>query len=372
MGKRRKILILFLLMLIPLSLISATLSSEEVLLCPTWQFDRSREIRISGCPIINDQQMVFLTREAKSLGASLRVEGKTLILSANKKFIRVTPLNREWVIDGKKQIEDSCAPVFYNDRLVMSIICAEKLFSHLFGAPVEIPSTLKNRPIVVLDPGHGGSDPGAAVNRLKEKDIALELGWRLKTEFEKLGKVTPILTRKSDEFLSLETRSLIANRVRASAFVSLHCNSNPNRRLAGAETYILEDDRLDSPARRLAVVENSLVYLPSIKSESTTVQEIIKNLEQQKFLKDSENLAKLIQEKFSLEGLSLHRGIYKAPFAVLQRAAMPAVLVEIGYLTNMTDSYKLSNSQYLSAMARSLAFSISKFVLPEQVNLGNK
>lgn len=337
--------------------------------CPIWRFDQQEAKQVSQCPVLGNKSIFFVTEEAKNFGLVASLDKQVLVLSHGRRFVRLRPYSDLWNISGNVSKQEGCSPVFHQDKIVLSLDCGQKLFGALLGAPIQTPLAPAGKPVVVIDPGHGGHDTGAFHNKIAEKDVVLDLAKMLEREMKKQGKVQPVLTRNNDQFMSLETRSLIANKINAAAFVSLHCNSNPDSKLTGAETYILSSNRVDAPSRMLATKENSLSYMPALKAEGASIRDIIKSLEQEKFLRDSHQLALGIQDSFVSNRISKHRGIFEAPFAVLQRAAMPAVLVEVGYLTNRQDAYKLTNPVFLLNVAQALNQAITNFLVPAEANV---
>ncbi|QJA06128.1 AMIN domain-containing protein [Thermosulfurimonas marina] len=219
---------------------------------------------------------------------------------------------------------------------------------------------------VVIDPGHGGHDPGAlGLYRLREKDITLKVSRYLAEELEKRGFET-LLTRTRDIFLPLIKRPAIANLKRADLFVSIHVNAAPNRRSRGIETYYLSFTT-DPEAMRVAALENA------ISNQSLSdLQNILKKILRNTKLEESRRLAQLVQENLVRE---LRRrwkgvkdlGVKRAPFLVLVGARMPAVLVEISFITNPVEARRLRDEGYLRDIARGIAQGIVAYAREIQV-----
>jgi len=214
---------------------------------------------------------------------------------------------------------------------------------------------------IVLDPGHGGKDPGAIGSTgIAEKDVVLavakKLARRLKTE---LG-VQVVLTRSDDRFVPLEDRTALANNEAADLFISLHVNASPNEEARGIETYYL-DNTTDEAAVRLAARENG-----TSRRNISDLQFILSDMTQNMKLEDSITLAHRLQgaliggmSKVSAEVKDL--GVKKALFHVLVGARMPSVLVEMLFITNRGEANMMSQESNQDALVESLFEGIQKF-----------
>jgi N-acetylmuramoyl-L-alanine amidase len=214
---------------------------------------------------------------------------------------------------------------------------------------------------IVLDPGHGGKDPGAIGSTgIAEKDVVLavakKLARRLKTE---LG-VQVVLTRHDDRFVPLEDRTALANNENADLFISLHVNASPNGEARGIETYYL-DNTTDEAAIRLAARENG-----TSRRNISDLQFILSDMTQNMKLEDSITLAHRLQgaliggmSKVSAEVKDL--GVKKALFHVLVGARMPSVLVEMLFITNRAEANMMSQESNQDALVESLFEGIQKF-----------
>ncbi len=214
---------------------------------------------------------------------------------------------------------------------------------------------------IVLDPGHGGKDPGAIGSTgIAEKDVVLavakKLARRLKTE---LG-VEVVLTRNDDRFVPLEDRTALANNEDADLFISLHVNASPNGEARGIETYYL-DNTTDEAAIRLAARENG-----TSRRNISDLQFILSDMTQNMKLEDSITLAHRLQgaliggmSKVSAEVKDL--GVKKALFHVLVGARMPSVLVEMLFITNRAEANMMSQESNQDALVESLFEGIQKF-----------
>jgi N-acetylmuramoyl-L-alanine amidase len=214
---------------------------------------------------------------------------------------------------------------------------------------------------IVLDPGHGGKDPGAiGPGGIAEKDVVLSVAKKLALKLRREMGVQVVLTRQDDRFIPLENRTAIANAEDADLFISLHMNASPNGDARGIETYYL-DNTTDEAARRLAARENGT----STKNISD-LQFILSDMTQNMKLEDSITLAYRLQSslvagmnKVMPEARDL--GVKQALFFVLVGARMPSVLVELGFITHRGEGPALSRARYQDAMVDALYEGIQKF-----------
>ncbi len=220
---------------------------------------------------------------------------------------------------------------------------------------------------VFIDPGHGGNDLGTKFGSLFEKDITLKFGILVAEELRRRG-FTVSFSRTKDVYLPLDIRSTLAKKWDADLFVSIHMNSAPSKDAHGTETYILSADGTDAEARKLALIENSIVQKAS--SKQSAVQDILWDMEQTTYLQDSAFLASYIQKQVVQTAHEfLHakkiewknRGVRQAPFFVLSRAAMPAVLVELGYLSNAQDRKLLTDKNFQESLAKAVANGVKQY-----------
>ncbi len=222
---------------------------------------------------------------------------------------------------------------------------------------------------IVIDPGHGGRDPGGVgFNGIEEKDIVLNVAEELKRELLKKNRYIKILiTREMDEFVSLEERGRIANDTEPdenTIFISIHANASFNKNTSGYETYFLSLDPIDEAARDVASMENSVLSYET-DNYSDYLSEIINRIVDVEYRRESMKLAENIQK--SLRGTigsdSTDRGVKSAFFYVLKASKMPGVLIEIGFLTNKDEVLKLVQSDYQKRIARGIAEGINDFIL---------
>lgn len=215
--------------------------------------------------------------------------------------------------------------------------------------------------VIVIDPGHGGSDYGArGPSGFLEKDLVLQVSRRIGAALEKSGfKV--VYTRKADRFVSLAERTEIANRAAGDLYLSIHANSADDRDARGTETYFLSLDASDEEARRVAMTENRVFEQDGTAPASgDVVGGILGDLIRTEHLRRSSQIASAVQRELSqLPGPQ--RGVKQAPFVVLMGVNMPAALVEIGFLTNAEEEGRLRASGYQRRIAAAIAAGVKNF-----------
>jgi N-acetylmuramoyl-L-alanine amidase len=229
-----------------------------------------------------------------------------------------------------------------------------------------LPNGLSRRYRVVVDPGHGGVDPGnpgTIVNgrRVREAQLTLAIALRLEKELERLG-VDVYMTRRTDTLIARDDRGAIANAQKGDLFLSIHTNAaNPNWKNAsgarGFETYFLSTARTEDE-RRVAAMENDVVRFEApvaVAGKDDPLSFILADLAQNEHLRESSDFAATIQSKLGESHPGPDRGVKQAGFAVLARAYMPAVLVEIGFGTNKEDATWMASPAGQQAAAESLA-----------------
>jgi len=220
---------------------------------------------------------------------------------------------------------------------------------------------------IVIDPGHGGKDPGAIGRAgLTEKDVVLDIGLRLRSLIqERLGRKV-IMTREDDTFIPLDDRTLIANSKKADLFVSIHVNSHPQRRTRGVEIYHLGQSS-DRHAMAVAARENN-VSIQSLDNLDRTVKQILFDLGRDYNMDQSQNLAFFTRQSFQTtlekryDYTVVDHGVKRAPFYVLLNSNMPSILAEVSFISNPTEEQLLRQSQYLQAIAESLFQGIRSYL----------
>jgi N-acetylmuramoyl-L-alanine amidase len=213
---------------------------------------------------------------------------------------------------------------------------------------------------VVIDPGHGGEELGAQGPRgTLEKDITLAVSRRLRTLIESRLGLRVFLTREDDRTISHDDRSAFANSHQADVFLSVHANAAVRPAIQGAEVYYLSVERADAEARKRA--EDAAITLPALGGGTRTIDLILWETAQSRYLEQSSTLAALIEEGLRARVGMSPRAVQQAPFRVLVGANMPAALVEIGYLSNPEQEQQLAGAAYQDRVAEALFDAIVKF-----------
>ena len=213
---------------------------------------------------------------------------------------------------------------------------------------------------IVLDPGHGGTETGAVgTGGTEEKALALAIARSLRRVIESRLRVRVMLTRSDDADLPLESRTALANQNKADLFVSLHFNSYAGATAHGAETYFLSRDASDQVAAQVAATENAPGNVEN--DPESDLQLILWDLAQSYHLGESQRFANLVQEELNTTLGLRNRGVKQAPFRVLMGATMPAVLVELGFLSNPEEEKKLQSPIYQAELVQSLFKAIRRY-----------
>ena len=217
---------------------------------------------------------------------------------------------------------------------------------------------------VVLDAGHGGKDPGAIGKYgTREKDVVLDITKRLGRLIEKNTSIKVVYTRDEDVFIPLMDRTKIANDANGKLFVSIHANANKNRKIQGFETYLLRPGK-SQDAIEVASRENSVIELEDFKdqyADLTGENLIMATMAQSMFMKESEDLAAIIQMELDKKLTTPNRGVKQAGFYVLIGASMPNALVEVGFLSNPHEEKLLKQSKYKQSIAEAIFAGIKHF-----------
>lgn len=245
--------------------------------------------------------------------------------------------------------------------------------------PVQLPKAsqpvkgpVKSVKTIVLDAGHGGKDPGAVANGVREKDINLKVVMLMGEILKKKG-FRVVLTRSTDVYLKLSDRTNIAVREDANAFVSLHCNALPKGKSAqGVEIYLMALPT-DKHAMELALIENrelvdgDLEHTAASDKRTRTLLKILGDMQQNAKITESTDFAEILYRTGESQKLSMRR-VAQAPFYVLRGAAMPSVLIEMGFLTNAAEAAKLKTPKYQQQMAQMLSAGVVEFLRRSDYN----
>jgi N-acetylmuramoyl-L-alanine amidase len=224
-----------------------------------------------------------------------------------------------------------------------------------------------NKKIIVLDPGHGGLDSGTVgVNGLMEKDLALAEGLKLRRILLSRG-YTVFMTRDSDTFIPLRQRVAIARADKADLFIALHADSNPDSSTTGTSIYTLNDGRSDREASALARRENQSDVIAGVdlSGENNPVAPILINLAQRDTRnKSSEFATNALRELSQVTDLLARSPHRSASLAVLVAPDVPAVLIELGYLSNAGDAAQMNTDSWRGRVAQAIANAVDAQFAP--------
>jgi N-acetylmuramoyl-L-alanine amidase len=253
------------------------------------------------------------------------------------------------------------------DRLVIDVYGERKAGDRRGGPRVpdvrhgdRAPADAREVRTVIVDPGHGGSDPGAiGVGGLREKDVTLRLSKLLAAKLRLMG-FRVVVTRDGDRFLSLEERTAIAEASNGDVFISLHANSAPRRSVQGIETYY-PDKNHERHSLRIAMRENGIS-----RDQLDELQRALAKLRIGEISPYSKRLASLVQGQLAGSlppryGKIQDLGAKKGPFYVLFLSNMPAILIEVGFVTNKSDAKRLRSGDYLDSVATQISAGLERY-----------
>ncbi len=251
-------------------------------------------------------------------------------------------------------------PLLYRKGVVLVPGDFEKV---VFGSKPEITTQGFNRHAVfMIDAGHGGKDPGAiGFGGLKEKELNLDLAKRVAARFEKEG-VKVIMTRSTDQFLTLQERALLASRPEVDLFISIHANANKNKGARGIEVYyagILNKEDLKDPQRRINL--RKVCEKMNVRSEMGDVRDIIDDMLYTSKFTLSPGLADAVARGFENDTGARTRGSKTARYFVLRNTLVPSILIEAGFLTNPREARLLKDSTYRQQIAEAIVKNVLEF-----------
>jgi N-acetylmuramoyl-L-alanine amidase len=267
--------------------------------------------------------------------------------------------NSVFIKSGKTYV-----PVSFLQEILPTILPEKVVYnSGIIRAANPVDNSIRK---IVLDPGHGGKDPGAvgySKNNF-EKEIALAVTKKLKKKLSEIPEIEVILARDKDEFISLQQRTKFANSNRADLFISIHCNAHRSNKANGIEVYYLSTAKTDD-ARAVEALENSVVYDyeggEEAVREYNDLQFILQDMAQSEHLEESYDLALNLQTDLVKSTGAYDRGVKQANFYVLRGAFMPAVLIELGFMSNIEEEKKLTSESYQNKLTNSIFEGIKNF-----------
>ena len=218
--------------------------------------------------------------------------------------------------------------------------------------------------IVVIDAGHGGEDPGAILNGKREKDITLDIAKRLASKLQEMPGYRPVLTRKGDYSLSLAQRREMADRVDGDLLISVHCNTAPSRSASGAEIFMLSTRGATSRrAQTLADLENSADLIGGVHPRASREEvKLVLDKSLEAVLDRSRLFAEVLHKKAGdMPGIRAQRRLKRANFGICRVVSMPAVLVEVGFMSNTRDWKILTSKNGRQQLADWLATGVDTY-----------
>lgn len=240
------------------------------------------------------------------------------------------------------------------------------------------PAPVRNVAKVVIDPGHGGVDPGAPImtkGGLREKDIALQVALKLGEALRQRG-IDAVFTRTKDTLIALADRGRMANQANGDVFISIHVNAankhwkSPGS-VRGFETFFLAEAKTED-ARRVEAMENDAMrFEASALDSSDPLNFILRDMEQNQYLRESSDFAGIVQRRMAQVHPGPSRGVKQAGFHVLVAALMPAILVETGFGTNPSEASYLASPVRQAALARVLADATAEYLERYQRRTGS-
>jgi N-acetylmuramoyl-L-alanine amidase len=232
-----------------------------------------------------------------------------------------------------------------------------------------------NRPVVVIDPGHGGIDNGTQAGGESEKNLVLGFALALRDRVEKAGKYRVVMTRTDDTFIPLGDRVRIARNQSAALFVSVHADALPRREgdAQGATIYTLSDKASDAEAERLAELENKADAIGGVNltEEPTDVADILIDLAQRETRTFSNRFARMLKNEMKTTVRMHKHPLKSAGFKVLKAPDVPSVLIELGYVSNKSDREHLVSDNWRSKTVGSVAQAIDAFFAKRMVSAGS-
>ncbi len=221
----------------------------------------------------------------------------------------------------------------------------------------------KGKFIVVIDPGHGGKDPGAVgANGTQEKEVVLQVARKLKARIDREKGMKAILTRDGDKFIPLRERMDIAHKHKADLFISIHADANPSTRVSGSSVYILSENGASSEAARLlAESENSYELKFGVRHTSDKIASVLLDLSQNAMMDRSLSLAKSVLNELAKVNNPLRRRVESARFVVLRSPDIPSMLVETAFISNPAEEKRLRTAEYQQKLASAMFQGVKRY-----------
>ncbi len=293
----------------------------------------------------------------------------------NRLVVDFAPVSPAAFTAGHKKIYgtlETTKPSFNLQTADPSIAPPPRLNARTATPPPPAPKPARTKPVIVIDAGHGGQDPGAvAAGNLYEKTITLAAARELKDILEKSGRYTVKLTRDSDKFIRLSNRVKLARKYGGDLFISIHADSIDKHTVRGASVYTLSDKASDAQTARLAARENKadLIGGVDLTHEDEDVADILIDLAMRDTMNQSKFLANTLVHHLQKNSVRTLPNAHRyAGFAVLKAPDIPSVLAEIGFMSNRTEARNLNTKNYRKKIVNALKSGIDAYFAQVQKN----
>jgi len=304
---------------------------------------------------LQGKKVLFNTRKSKALIGDDAVElDAPVAVRGGQAYAPLTFfLSREFAaLLGRSARYDSGAKVLEYQRILpRKTETKAGPEPHGTGEPAGTP---RRKVKLVIDPGHGGKDPGTSARGLREKDLVLSISRDIASIARASGLFDVLMTRDTDVFIPLEKRSEMANEFGAELFVSIHVNYNFSPKEKGMEVYFLSEKASNTEAAMVAQLENSVLGLQEKKPQDMEAAMILSELEKTEFINESALLAGYVAQSVDKKVEVENRGVKQAQFFVLHWTRAPAVLVEAAFVSNPKDAAKLASQSFRRKLAEAV------------------
>jgi len=347
---------------------------------------------------ISDRRFYSATKRKESLS----IAGDSYVFSPNNRFVVVAEATYDLSIPtivtgdamlvpldpfievlaarfGKGVVADGDSVVFVGETIITPVKVQETLVNEDTAAIViesietdestestdEQPEPRKTRWLIVIDPGHGGKDPGAsAADATREKNIVLDISKRLKAILDTDTLFDAELSRTDDTFIPLRERTEFANNLNADLFISIHCNAARKKSARGTQVFFLAPASSDH-ARATAALENASIFLeePDTSGNIDDLDFIMTDLIQNEYLREASRLSVLVEEAITGKTGLPARGPQGAAFYVLKGSFMPGILVETAFISNPDEAELLKRDSFRDLLAEGIAKGLRQFIL---------
>ncbi len=274
------------------------------------------------------------------------------------------------VVDLVKTSQEAFLETLSDDQASSAAAIAGASASEPDGQPVsqQPQADAQGKPTIVIDPGHGGIDPGAiGLHRTKEKDVVLAVGEKLRLALERTGRFKVVMTRDTDKFLSLPDRVAMARDASADLLIALHADTVRGPAASGATIYTLSDKASDAEAAALAEKENraDIIHGIDLGAESEEVADILIDLVQRESKHHALAFARSAVTEMKKVTVFTGKPLRSAGFVVLKAPDVPSILVELGYLSTRQDAEQLVNPKWQAKVAEALAAAVTRHFAAE-------